>query len=278
MRLSREDVMKRRFLLLSLAMAIPSPALASWELSSGDDYCAIAGNYEDDGNSTITMMAREDGSFVLFVANENWSIVKDRTYAIDFVFDDQVFGGEAVGFQTPGEKGFMIGGDEAMATAFAKANRLGIVKDGETVVLIVRLNGTAAVMARMRGCVQSMRRAADIVRAEQRALDRKRETIPADPFFDPDSTIPLGNAGRWATNDDYPAAAMREEREGKAGFKLTVDPSGAVIGCQITSSTGHADLDAETCSLVTRRARFNVAPPKSPSRYYENFIRWQIPR
>lgn len=270
--------MKRRFLLLSLVMLASSPAFASWELSSGDDYCAITGNYQDDGNSTLTMMGKEDGAFILFVANENWSIVDGRKYAIEFVFDDQVFGGEAVGFQTPGEKGFMIGGDDAMAAAFAKSSRLGIVKDEKTVVLIVRLNGTAAGMVRMRGCVEAIRRKADMVRAEQRALEKKRETIPADPFFDPNSAVPVGNAGRWATNDDYPSAAMREGREGKAGFKLTVDASGAVIGCEITASTGHADLDAETCALVTRRARFNTAPPESPARYYENFMRWQIPR
>src|SRR3546814_9078590 len=66
---------------------------------------------------------------------------------------------------------------------------------------------------------------------------------------------PRGNPGRWATNDDYPARAMREEREGTTGFRVTYNAEGRVTSCDVTSSSGHADLDAETCKLITRRGR-----------------------
>ena len=92
---------------------------------------------------------------------------------------------------------------------------------------------------------------------------------------------PRGNPGRWATNDDYPARAMREEREGTAGFRVTYNVEGRVTSCDITSSSGHADLDAETCKLITRRGRFNPGKDRAGNPTggtYSNRIRWQIPR
>src|SRR3546814_1918850 len=74
---------------------------------------------------------------------------------------------------------------------------------------------------------------------------------------------PRGNPGRWATNDDYPARAMREEREGTTGFRVTYNAEGRVTSCDVTSSSGHADLDAETCKLITRRGRFNPAKDRA---------------
>ena len=92
---------------------------------------------------------------------------------------------------------------------------------------------------------------------------------------------PRGNPGRWATNDDYPARAMREEREGTTGFRVTYNAEGRVTSCDVTSSSGHADLDAETCKLIQRRGRFNPGKDRAGNPTggsYSNRIRWQIPR
>ena len=92
---------------------------------------------------------------------------------------------------------------------------------------------------------------------------------------------PKGNPARWATNDDYPARAQREEREGTTGFRVAVGPDGRVTGCDVTSSSGHPDLDAETCKLVTRRARFDPAQDRGGNPMagsYANRVRWQIPK
>src|SRR3546814_10198618 len=61
------------------------------------------------------------------------------------------------------------------------------------------------------------------------------------------------------TPDDYPSRALREEREGTTGFKLAIDANGKVVDCQITSSSGSPDLDAEACKNLMRRARFRPA-------------------
>ena len=107
---------------------------------------------------------------------------------------------------------------------------------------------------------------------------------PLPPVRDPnDKSRPLspaGNPGQWATNADYPAAAMREEREGTSGFRLTIDASGLPTACDIVSSSGHADLDSTTCQLLIERARFRPGLDPAGKRVggtYTNRIRWQIP-
>lgn len=103
---------------------------------------------------------------------------------------------------------------------------------------------------------------------------------PAPPPKGPSSSAqPKGNPGSWATTNDYPSRALREERSGTAGFRVTVGADGRVIDCQVTSSSGHADLDQATCANVTRRARFKPAmqdgQPVQGS--YSNRVRWVIP-
>jgi protein TonB len=106
-------------------------------------------------------------------------------------------------------------------------------------------------------------------------------SAPPPPRFTPKAAVPKGSPANWATTNDYPARALREERSGTTGFRVTVGPDGRVTDCDVTSSSGHADLDAATCENVRRRARFTPATdgegnPTSGS--YSNRIRWQIPK
>ena len=92
--------------------------------------------------------------------------------------------------------------------------------------------------------------------------------------------VPVTNPGRWVTNDDYPIAAMREEREGTTGFRLTIGADGLPTACEITAASGHADLDSTTCRLVMERGRFapgRGADGKAAGGTYSNRVRWQIP-
>lgn len=90
---------------------------------------------------------------------------------------------------------------------------------------------------------------------------------------------PRGNPGTWATPNDYPSRALREDRAGTTGFRVTVDTNGRVVDCQITSSSGHADLDEATCKNVSRRARFKPALENGQEVQgtYSNRVRWVIP-
>lgn len=103
---------------------------------------------------------------------------------------------------------------------------------------------------------------------------------PPAPTGPTSGAQPKGNPGNWANTNDYPSRALQQEREGTTGFRVTVGTDGRVIDCQITSSSGHPDLDAATCTNVKRRARFAPAlqngQPVQGS--YSNRVRWQIPK
>ena len=104
---------------------------------------------------------------------------------------------------------------------------------------------------------------------------------PPAPRFQPVAARPKGNPGNWATTNDYPSRALREEREGTTGFRLVVGPDGKVADCTVTRSSGSADLDEAACSNIRRRARFEPAKdgdgnPTTGS--YSSSVRWVIPK
>ncbi len=104
---------------------------------------------------------------------------------------------------------------------------------------------------------------------------------PPAPKFTPKGAQPKGNPGNWATTNDYPTRALREEREGVTGFRVSVGTDGRATGCDVTSSSGSPDLDQATCSNVMRRARFTPATdgegnPTTGS--YSSRVRWVIPK
>ena len=104
---------------------------------------------------------------------------------------------------------------------------------------------------------------------------------PPPPRFTPKGATPKGNPGSWATTDDYPSRALREEREGVTRFTVQVSPEGRVTSCSVTGSSGSPDLDDAACRSITRRARFNPATNgenQPVAGTYSNSVRWQIPK
>lgn len=106
-------------------------------------------------------------------------------------------------------------------------------------------------------------------------------SAPPPPRFTATKATPRGNPGSWANSNDYPSRALREEREGVTRFRVSVGADGRITGCSVTGSSGHPDLDEATCSLVSRRGRFNPAKdgegqPTTDS--WSSAVRWQIPK
>ena len=105
-------------------------------------------------------------------------------------------------------------------------------------------------------------------------------TPTPQPSFLPARAVPRNNPGAWVTDSDYKSRWIREGLYGKASFKLDIGADGKVESCSITRSTGHPDLDAATCELVTRRAKFKPATDGSGAASrgtYSNSVSWQIP-
>lgn len=104
---------------------------------------------------------------------------------------------------------------------------------------------------------------------------------PPAPKVAAQKASPRGSPGGWVTDADYPSRAQREERSGTTGFRLEIGPDGRVTNCTVTSSSGHADLDAETCRLLPRRARFKAAVGSDGQPMADSFssrIVWKLPQ
>ena len=104
---------------------------------------------------------------------------------------------------------------------------------------------------------------------------------PPPPRGQPKSAVPKGNPGNWATTNDYPSQALREERQGTTRFRVSVGPDGRVTDCSVTGSSGSSDLDATACTKIRARARFNPATDgegNPTSGTYSNAVRWVIPK
>ena len=84
----------------------------------------------------------------------------------------------------------------------------------------------------------------------------------------------------WITTDDYPRRDLMRENEGTVRYRLVVASNGRVETCEVTQGSGHSGLDAETCRLLQRRARFEPAKDGSGAQVVGTFtgaVTWQIP-
>jgi len=90
-----------------------------------------------------------------------------------------------------------------------------------------------------------------------------------------------GDPAQWVTSDDYPPAALREEREGVVRITWQINEQGRVENCSVVNSSGSPDLDDAACRLITRRGRYSPAKDENgnPTRSTDaRTIRWQIPK
>jgi protein TonB len=88
-------------------------------------------------------------------------------------------------------------------------------------------------------------------------------------------------ASRYVTPLDYPEALRGSGPYGTVGMLLTIDPAGRVIGCSVTRSSGSRVLDAASCRLLIRRARYTPAMDSNGNPAVgtiEQQIEWKAPR
>jgi TonB family protein len=67
------------------------------------------------------------------------------------------------------------------------------------------------------------------------------------------------NVGRLIKSEDYPLAAIERNQGGRVKFGLLIDEKGRVADCTIIETSGVAVLDAQACTLLKARARFQPA-------------------
>jgi protein TonB len=83
------------------------------------------------------------------------------------------------------------------------------------------------------------------------------------------------------SSDDYPAAASAAGASGTAQAQLTISADGRVAGCNLIRSTGNSALDAATCNILRRRAKFTPARDSNGAATSDTYttppIRWELP-
>lgn len=61
------------------------------------------------------------------------------------------------------------------------------------------------------------------------------------------------------SSDDYPRVALNNDGTGMVQAMLLINEAGRIASCMVTETSGHASLDAQTCIILARRARFSPA-------------------
>jgi TonB family protein len=81
--------------------------------------------------------------------------------------------------------------------------------------------------------------------------------------------INFNNLVAW---NDYPASALRFNRDGDVLYEVDVSENGAPTACRVTHSSGTPELDARTCALMMRRGAFLAASDGQGGRIAGRFV------
>lgn len=92
---------------------------------------------------------------------------------------------------------------------------------------------------------------------------------------------PKGGIVSYFSSNDYPMSAIRNDQQGTAGVRYWVSKEGKVRDCMVVESSGSAILNAQTCAIITKRAKFLPAMTKDGAAVESigfSRIRWELPR
>ena len=73
------------------------------------------------------------------------------------------------------------------------------------------------------------------------------------------SAGPEGDLQRLFSGKDYPGNALIKLQGGTTSLEVLVDDKGAVADCSVTGTSGIATIDAQSCAIITDRAKFKPA-------------------
>ncbi len=127
------------------------------------------------------------------------------------------------------------------------------------------LSDMAPVTRALDRCVAGLRSLWNIADAAGRIRQGPRPLKPLTAYF---------------KTEDYPTVAVLGNVSGKVEMMTLVDEGGKVQSCMVIATSGYASLDAQSCAIITTRAKFAPAlgldgkPAKSGTM---NRIRWVMP-
>lgn len=111
--------------------------------------------------------------------------------------------------------------------------------------------------------------------------DAMETVIPSPtPSFAAIGAKPRNDPLGWVTTEDYRSNWIRQDMAGRVRFRVDIASDGRITSCTITGTSGYPALDAATCTLVSRRAKFQPARGSDGNAVggsYTNVIEWRLP-
>ncbi|MBH1944423.1 TonB family protein [Erythrobacter sp. YJ-T3-07] len=279
--------MRTAVILIASASLLTSPVLAAdfyaersdWVILKDDDDCSMWLEYEGPGSSTLGLIKGVDGTVAVSVGNDNWSVKDQENYDASLVLNGKEYGGAgAIGFKRSLGGGLVLNMGDGFERDFAKGSTLHVFL-GEDRIDKLSLDGTANALVTLNQCVAKVRQEI----AEQKAYEARYADLPRDPFaaakpMGPREPVPVNRL--WISGSDYRSSMIAARVEGRVAFRLAVNTAGRADSCEIAESSGNAELDELTCTLVSRRARFRPAIDEGGNEVpgvFEGSVNWTIP-
>lgn len=245
--------------------------LGRWTIYEMTDagYCEICLKSGLNGSLALRRQAGSPASLRVTLNNANPSFGGD----VVFAFDDVQFGGRQIDRNT-----FAPSYDSSELEAeFRKAETLSILQGGATLASI-SLKSSSAAHRLVIQCADQWRsgffpprqgRVASAPPQRSVAPPPARQQVAPPPQTQPapaprKGTLPPNravtprNGSEWIQAGDF-GRLPRLSGDGVLTFSLLVDAKGEVEECSVLKSSGSRQLDAQTCRLLQRRARFDPA-------------------
>lgn len=263
-------------LLASQAFAQPDVASAlqpqgPWKLDYADEECRLVRTFGTGQQTLVVRLARGSGlqQFDMVIAgNSIPKLPKQIKVALRLDGQDKEQEFDAYSMQVPNRPERFVrwyDGESSFLAEFTE-NQVITVKSGAKFSVSFNLTSARAAVAALDACHVDLLTSWGL---DVNSL--KAAKVPPRP---------IGSPANWATTSDYPSDALRAGQGGSVRFLLIVGADGMPTRCSIARSSGVPQLDAVTCQLAMRRARFKPAENgegQPIAGYYVNRVRWIIP-
>lgn len=235
----------------------------AWEVThrATGPFCVLRRKIDDPAGLTFAKGAGEPGLLRYRSAIEPATIFSE--YDVTFRFDDQEFAGI-----------LLTGGtflpqieDKRIEEAFQSAQTLSILK-GDEMIAAISLAGSSAAFEQLEACAAQWPDGfvptipPPLPPMNRVMVPEPDLTTPQEPNLRPE---PL-SASNWITADEYPSGPLSRKEEGRLVMRLSINAQGRVSACEVTETSGYAELDERTCELLRQRARYQPGTDASGQR------------
>ncbi|CAA9490295.1 MAG: hypothetical protein AVDCRST_MAG39-757 [uncultured Sphingomonadaceae bacterium] len=252
-------------------------AASVWEVGrSGRDLCIAGRTLDAAGGGYVALGLGTDGRVALII-DRRGRAAPGSVQRLAFGLDGQQFeGGESVS----ASDGLVTLMPAEFLDGFATASELRVLDVNGATLRTLPLAGSGAAARRLRERIDALRGDAPSARLAEAAPPAPEPAVLRREGGRAAPPAPVGSKASWLAGLEYPASALRNDEQGTVRVRLSVDPNGRVDDCSVILSSGSNSLDAETCRIFQRRARFRPATdadgrPVSGSN--EQSISWRLP-